>query len=103
MSQYLSINSFPDTWGVNARCPVCKSRTMKCNSLSILQLTSCIAKYCGVSFEVEEKGEHIFFTQTPIDLEMQLKPPLGDPTTISQRTAKTAAIQINTFQAPFIE
>jgi ribosomal protein S27E len=72
MSQYIAINRFPDTWGMNARCPVCKSRTMKVihfdSSADQLQ-----CPVCGVSFEVEEKGEHIFFTQTPLDLEIQLK------------------------------
>lgn len=72
MSQYVSINRFPDTWGLNARCPVCKSRTMKVIHFdSAADQLHC--QVCGVSFEVEEKGEHIFFTQTPFDLESQLK------------------------------
>jgi len=72
MSQYVSINRFPDTWGMNARCPVCKSRTMKVIHFdSAADQLHC--QICGVSFEVEEKGEHIFFTQTPLDLEAQLK------------------------------
>jgi len=72
MSQYVSINRFPDTWGVNARCPVCKSRTMKVIHFdSAADQLHC--QVCGVSFEVEEKGEHIYFTQTPMDLEVQLK------------------------------
>ena len=72
MSLYVAINRFPDTWGMNARCPVCKSRTMKVIHFdSAADQLQC--PVCGVSFEVEEKGEHIFFTQTPMDLETQLK------------------------------
>lgn len=29
--------------------------------------------YCGVSFEIEEKGEHLFFIDTPLNLESELK------------------------------
>jgi ribosomal protein S27E len=72
MSHYVAINRFPDTWGINARCPVCKSRTMQVIHFdSAADQLQC--PVCGVSFEVEEKGEHIFFTQTPMDLETQLK------------------------------
>lgn len=67
MSQYTAIQKFPEAWGLNARCPLCKCRTMQ-----IMHYESAADQlycpYCNVSFEVEEKGEHIFFTEAPPEL-----------------------------------
>ena len=64
MSQYTAIKKFPEAWGLNARCPLCKCRTMQ-----IMHFESAADQlycpFCKVSFEVEEKGEHIFITKSP--------------------------------------
>jgi len=67
MSQYTAIKKFPDAWGLNARCPLCKCRTMQIVHFETAA-DQLYCPYCNVSFEVEEKGEHIFFTETPPEL-----------------------------------
>lgn len=100
MTQFLSIRRFPDTWGINARCPVCKNRTM-----NVIHIDSAAdqlhCQICGVSFEVEEKGEHIFFVQTPIDLEMQLKHHWVTRQQLAS-VLQNRNNSVNTFQTPFI-
>jgi hypothetical protein len=71
MPQYTSIRRFPDEWGKNARCPVCKNNTMLVTRFAAAA-DQFRCPICCVSFEVEEKGEHIFFTETPAELALEL-------------------------------
>ncbi len=72
MSLFIPIHHFPEEWSRRARCPVCKHGSMVINhNESLADHMHCL--YCGVSFEVEEKGEHLFFIDTPINMEDELK------------------------------
>lgn len=72
MSLFIPLHHFPEEWGSRARCPVCKHASMLINhDKSFADRMQC--QYCGVSFEVEEKGEHLFFIDTPLNMEEELK------------------------------
>lgn len=72
MSLFVSLRHFPEEWGKKARCPICKHGTMQIMRFDdAADQLHCL--YCGVSFEVEEKGEHLFFIDTPLNLENELK------------------------------
>ncbi len=72
MSAFTSLKHFPDEWGKRARCPVCQHASMQ-----IMRFDSAPdqmrCQYCGVSFEIEENGQHLFFVDTPLNLENELR------------------------------
>ena len=72
MSVFTSLNHFPDEWGQRARCPVCKHDRMQIKRTD-LAADQMVCLYCGIRFEIEEKGQRLFFVDTPINLENELR------------------------------
>lgn len=72
MSAFTSLQHFPDEWGKRARCPVCQHASMQIMRFDSGPDQMC-CQYCGISFQIEEKGQHLFFVDTPLNLENELR------------------------------
>lgn len=66
MPELSAINFFPEEWTNKVRCPICHSRYVEIQRFNA-QPDQIHCPNCGVSFQIETKGNHIKFLETPIN------------------------------------
>lgn len=66
MPELSAINFFPEEWTNKVRCPICRSRYVEIQRFDA-QPDQIHCPNCGVSFQIETKGNHIKFLETPIN------------------------------------
>jgi transcription elongation factor Elf1 len=72
MPELSAIDVFPKEWANKVRCPICRSRVVEFHR-SDIQPDKVHCSNCGVSFQIEKKGNHIKFLETPINFYEEMK------------------------------
>ncbi len=66
MSEYSAIENLPEDWSRRIRCPICSSNIIQIQRFDNRpDLVHC--PDCGIRFQIEKKGQHILFVETPIN------------------------------------
>ena len=72
MPEYSAIENIPEDWSRKIRCPIC------CNKFINIERFENKPDYahcpnCGISFQIEKKGQHILFMEFPINFLENMK------------------------------
>lgn len=88
MSLYSAIETFPDEWSRKARCPICKGVFLQIYHYPhTADQMHC--PQCEVVFNIEKKGEHLFFTKYPSHFPNTIKDRWVTRQEISENIAKS--------------
>lgn len=72
MPELTAIDVFPKEWGNKVRCPICHSRAVEIQRSGVFP-DKIHCPNCGVSFQIEQKGNHIKLLELPMNFSAEMK------------------------------